>query len=109
MSYIHINCLKEWLDSKKVSKEGKNFYSTAWENFTCELCKEKFPESIESNGMRMELINMKLPEFEKGEEYIEENLDREHDHFVVLECISCAAMERRKNAKLIYTIYFKRE
>ena len=39
MSFIHFNCLKEWLKNKLVTKETNYSYSFTLKNLECELCK----------------------------------------------------------------------
>jgi len=40
MKYIHLTCLREWLDSKRVSQKLEGVYSYYWEELSCELCKD---------------------------------------------------------------------
>jgi FHA domain len=40
MKFIHLTCLQEWLDSKRVSQKLEGVYSYYWEELVCELCKE---------------------------------------------------------------------
>eukprot|EP00347_Sterkiella_histriomuscorum_P013132 403365890 len=40
MKFIHLQCLREWLDSKRVSQKLEGIYSYYWEELACELCKE---------------------------------------------------------------------
>jgi E3 ubiquitin-protein ligase DOA10 len=40
MKHIHLTCLREWLDSKRVSQKLEGVYSYYWEELSCELCKE---------------------------------------------------------------------
>jgi E3 ubiquitin-protein ligase DOA10 len=40
MKFIHLSCLQEWLDSKRVSQKLDGVYSYYWEELVCELCKE---------------------------------------------------------------------
>lgn len=44
--YIHSNCLKEWLNSKRVTRELK--YSTIYvfKVASCELCKHNYPGKL---------------------------------------------------------------
>jgi E3 ubiquitin-protein ligase DOA10 len=39
MKYIHILCLKEWLNSKKLVYNGERVKSYFWKALECELCK----------------------------------------------------------------------
>jgi E3 ubiquitin-protein ligase DOA10 len=49
MKYIHVNCLKEWLNSKKVSKETPFARTYFWKTLDCELCQTVFPNTIKSS------------------------------------------------------------
>ena len=46
MKYIHIDCLREWLNSKKSYKENAAVKTYCWKILECELCKVKFPDKI---------------------------------------------------------------
>jgi len=65
MKYIHTECLKSWLNSKciitkKIETEGSVSY--IWRPLTCELCKTKFPDTIEVNNESVELFDIEKPE-----------------------------------------------
>ena len=65
LKYIHLNCLKHWLNTKSLFRIESN------ENFTfflikpveCELCKAKFPDIIKHRGKLYEILEYKS-EFE---------------------------------------------
>lgn len=40
MKYIHLNCVREWLNSKKQEQTIDGVSSYYWEELSCELCKE---------------------------------------------------------------------
>ena len=46
MRFIHLNCLQEWLTSKKVTRESSYVKTYYWKNLECELCKTVFPHTI---------------------------------------------------------------
>ena len=48
MKYIHLDCLKEWLNSKKVTKENAFSRTYFWKTLECELCKTTFPNMIKT-------------------------------------------------------------
>jgi len=48
MKHIHIECLREWLNSKRSYKENTAVKTYCWKALECELCKLKFPDRIES-------------------------------------------------------------
>lgn len=43
MSHIHLECLREWLNSKRSKKEGDCVKTYCWKALECELCKVRFP------------------------------------------------------------------
>ena len=43
MSHIHLECLREWLNSKKTIKTGEYVMTYCWKSLECELCKVRFP------------------------------------------------------------------
>jgi hypothetical protein len=49
MKYIHIECLKEWLDSKKLVYSGERVQSFFWKALECELCKVSFESKLKSD------------------------------------------------------------
>lgn len=46
MSHIHLECLREWLNSKKSKKETDNVKTYCWKALECELCKVRFPGQV---------------------------------------------------------------
>ena len=38
--WIHVKCVREWLDAKKQQQRVGGVYSYYWEELACELCKE---------------------------------------------------------------------
>ena len=40
MKFIHIKCVREWIDAKKQYQKLDGVYSYYWEELQCELCKE---------------------------------------------------------------------
>ena len=49
MGYIHILCLKEWLNNKRLVYEGAKVTSYFWKALECELCKEPFENKMRSS------------------------------------------------------------
>ena len=49
MGQIHILCLKEWLNSKRIVYEGRKVTSYFWKAVECELCKEPFEHKMRSS------------------------------------------------------------
>lgn len=48
MQYIHIDCLREWLNSKGTQKHNQYVKTYCWKALECELCKQKFPDRVET-------------------------------------------------------------
>ena len=64
MSSIHLECLREWLNSKRTKKDG-SVKTYCWKALECELCKLRFPDRIKSEtGHSIELISYDKPECE---------------------------------------------
>ena len=49
MGSIHVGCLKEWLNSKRLVYEGTRVTSYFWKALECELCKEPFENKMRSS------------------------------------------------------------
>ena len=65
LKYIHLNCLKQWLNTKSCIKieSNNNFSFFLIKPVECELCKTKFPDFIRHNGKLYEILDFKS-EFE---------------------------------------------
>lgn len=72
MGAIHISCLKEWLNGKRLVYHGDKVTSYFWKALECELCKEPF-----ENRLRSSLFS--IMQFEKPE-----------NNFMILESIKSA-------------------
>jgi E3 ubiquitin-protein ligase DOA10 len=46
VKYIHVECIKEWLESKKHKKETAYVNSYIWRGLECELCKSPYKDLI---------------------------------------------------------------
>lgn len=46
MKYIHLKCLQEWLNSKKITKETAITKTYLWKSLDCELCKTTYPNHV---------------------------------------------------------------
>ena len=63
MKFIHIECLREWLKSKRTVKENHAVKTYCWKALECELCKLRFPDRITSEeGHFIELTQFDKPE-----------------------------------------------
>jgi E3 ubiquitin-protein ligase DOA10 len=50
MKYIHLLCLREWLNGKKLVYNGDRVKSYFWKALECELCKAPF-ETVMKNKL----------------------------------------------------------
>ena len=46
MRYIHAQCLREWLNSKRLVYNGERVKSFFWKALECELCKQPFENKM---------------------------------------------------------------
>lgn len=46
VKYIHLNCIREWLDSKMHKKETAYVNSYIWRGLECEICKTYYRDVI---------------------------------------------------------------
>jgi hypothetical protein len=53
MKYIHLDCLKEWLEGKKHMKETPYVNSYIWKNLECEICKHPYNDEITLKDSRV--------------------------------------------------------
>jgi hypothetical protein len=51
MGSIHVVCLKQWLENKKVKREDPQITTYYWKNFECELCKSPYPSIYLSKNL----------------------------------------------------------
>ena len=74
MGSIHLNCLKQWLNSKRNVYAGPRVTSYFWKALECELCKEPFERKMRSslfNIMQFDLPNGQgLYDMNRGEDYM---------------------------------------
>lgn len=46
MKFIHLKCLKEWMNSKRLVYNGDRVKSYFWKALECELCKMPFENKL---------------------------------------------------------------
>ena len=65
LKYIHLNCLKHWLNTKSCAKmeSNENFSIFLVKQVECEICKSKFPDFLKLNDKLYEILDFKS-EFE---------------------------------------------
>ena len=81
MQYIHIDCLREWMNGKKLVYNGNFVRSFFWKALECELCKTPF-----ENQMKGKLFQ--IMDFEKPD-----------DNYLIMESVKSAP------AKVIHVFF----
>ncbi len=84
--YIHLNCLKQWINTKSCLKVDQNEFCSVF-LFTeteCEICKTKFPDLINHNGKLHSLLDF----------------SDEFSNYLILESLT---LDKEKN-KFLYVI-----
>ena len=61
MKFIHLMCLRQWLNSRKVSRTTDNCISFTWKSIDCEICKSNIPFSLDRIGKESELLRIEKP------------------------------------------------
>ena len=86
MKYIHLNCLKHWINTRSFDKVECNELCSIYiiKPVECELCKTKFPDFIRHNGKLFALLDF---------EY-------EYKNYLILESLT---LDKHKN-KFLYVI-----
>ncbi|CAI2379799.1 unnamed protein product [Moneuplotes crassus] len=92
MKYIHLDCLKEWLSSKRSEKKGTYFSSYLWENVYCELCKDNFTENVTTQFGVVNILGIETPT---------------SNNYIILEALNSEEV-LRKNTKMVHIIDFKK-
>ena len=60
---MHVGCLQKWLQSKIEAISTDCVKSYYWQNFECDVCKEKYPSTILCpNGKPLDIVNIQKPE-----------------------------------------------
>jgi hypothetical protein len=62
MKYIHKECLREWLNGKKLVYNGDRVKSFFWKALECELCKTAFEHKMKSK--LFEIMDFERPSSE---------------------------------------------
>lgn len=62
MQYIHLECLRQWLESKIHTKSTEFTYSYNWKNLVCELCGERLKDNYFINGKITYVLNYLRPD-----------------------------------------------
>ena len=56
VKYIHAGCLEQWLKCNVTQKKNDKVASYVWDDFNCDICKEKYPSNV-----LYKLDQLKLP------------------------------------------------
>lgn len=59
MQYIHVDCLREWLNGKKLVYNGERVKSFFWKALECELCKTPFENKMK--GKLFQIMDFERP------------------------------------------------
>jgi len=59
MGLIHVSCLKEWVNSKRLVYKGKKVQSFFWKALECELCQEPFENKMKF--MMFQIMKFETP------------------------------------------------
>ncbi len=60
---VHVGCLQQWLESRRVSKSNANVTTYYWKHLDCELCKSPLPTAVDCGGGRVvDLLSIEPPE-----------------------------------------------
>lgn len=62
MKFIHLKCLREWLQSRLNIKQSGSIVSYYWKSLDCELCKENLPSKVLLGGVMVELVDIHKPD-----------------------------------------------
>ncbi len=93
MKLIHIDCLREWLKSKRSYKESFAVNTYCWKAVECELCKWQFPEIISTPDNKR---SISLYTFEKPD-----------NDYLVLESVTSQAIKIIHVINMAKRDYFK--
>lgn len=100
MGHIHLECLREWLNSKRSKKESESVRTYCWKSLECELCKERFPGQVFPDGT---IVDDKLVLTKKKREQLGQPIEilefeRPETDFLVLESVTL------QNIRIVHVI-----
>lgn len=61
MKFIHLMCLRQWLNSRMISRNTENCVSFSWKSIDCEICKAIIPFSLDGIGKEGEVLRIEKP------------------------------------------------
>ena len=56
MKFMHVECIKGWVNSKLLIGKGPNLITYHWRTFECEICKAAYPLSIQHQGNKYDVV-----------------------------------------------------
>lgn len=62
LKHIHLECIRLWTNSKRVSYEEPGLKSWFWSDLVCEICKSKLLLQMWVNNKLMELLDIQRPD-----------------------------------------------
>lgn len=62
MKFIHLQCLRHWIDSRMLSRCTENCITHSWKSIDCEICKSLFPLTVEGVGKATDLLQISKPD-----------------------------------------------
>lgn len=102
MKYIHVQCLKKWMESRVVLNEtsfSKTFY---WKNYDCELCKFQFPLEISYQGKTFNMVD--IPKLVSPYIVLETNANNKNStksiHYISMESIPSVKLGRGHESEI---------
>lgn len=88
MGGIHLKCLREWLERNKTMKAVKGHVIIKFKKVNCELCKQKFPFSINFHNKIIDIVDV----------------DRPTDNFIILETLSSGILKEEFTKSKVFFI-----
>lgn len=88
MGGIHLKCLREWLERNKTLKAVKGHVVIKYKKINCELCKQKFPFSVNINNKIVDIIEV----------------DRPTDNYIILETLSSGNQKEELTKSKVFFI-----
>jgi hypothetical protein len=90
MSHIHLECLREWLNSKRSRKDGEYVKTYCWKSLECELCQQRFPGQVFPDGTivsdKLGLSQKQIKKLGKPIEILE--FEKPDSDYIVIESVT---------------------
>lgn len=88
MKYIHLECIREWLESKKHKKETNLVNSYIWRGLECEICKAPYRDEVV------------LPKTRKSVSLLKFDIHPDADKYMIIESVT------NSSSKTIHVVNF---